>query len=650
MTTEKLIIELDAKTAKLDSTLKETEKNLDNIEGSTKKADKSFAKFTSVAKTAAKGVAVVAAAAIALSTALSVMTVNTANARKEQAIFAKQLKVTVDEFQEIAFAMESAGVSGEQFADISKDISDRLGEFAAAGTGTFQDFADVVGLTKEETQELAVEWRNLSSTEVLGNIVRMMEEAGVSGNKMTFVMESLGNESSRLTDLFKNNSKELNEQRERFKELRGEMALTAKNQEDLQVLNTTFREMTASIGLAKDKISAELAPVFSDFFNSVIETVPKATEAILAFVNSFTPTQDLDSMVIVQERLNELFDRRAIALKALSALQEKFKEQGSTDAFFGVSQDTINEQQSLLDSILADIKKTEEKLIALQGVIIEVDEVAPDEDVSAGQADAADTDIKALEAIDERFKSEIQLLDEKLQRELELNDRAAENDEERLIRKAELLQEHEDIVAEIEQEAFDKREELLEKQFESLQQLADFKTKLTKDEEKREKQAAKFLSQIGRANVNEALNLAGQLASGSEKASKALFIVSKGLAIAETFNSTQVAVMRALAELGPIVGAPVAAAIETNGLIRVAAIAASTISGFSGSSSGSISVGSGGSDRERTEDEEAETSTLELFERGTESQDIVIRFATDTGDELLDALAEGLNDRERRGG
>jgi len=650
MTTESLIIELDAKTKKLDTALKSTQKKLDELDGSTKKADKSFAKLTSVAKATAKGVAVVATAAFALSSALGVMAVNTAKARKEQAIFAKQLKVTVDEFQEIAFAMESAGVSGEQFADISKDISDRLGEFAAAGTGTFQDFADVVGLTKEETQKLAVEWRNLSSTEVLGNIVRMMEDAGVSGNKMTFVMESLGNESSRLTDLFKNNSKELNEQRERFKELRGEMALTTKNQEDLEELNTTFREMTTSIGIATDKISAELAPIFSGFFNSVIEIVPLATQAIIDFKDSFTATADITQTDKALKRINKLTEERLDIQTQLDIVLRRMDDAQRRGFFVQSDIDMANVLIGRVDALNDSIDEARVKSAELEASApATLDKVLTGTDTTSGSADAADAAAKALEAIDERFKSEIQLLEEKLQRELELNDSAAASDEERLIRKAELLQEHEDIIAEIENEAIERKEELLERQFGIEQQLADLKTKLAKEEEKREKASAKFLSNVRKANVNEALNLAGQLASGSEKASKALFIVSKGLAIAETFNSTQAAVMRAFAELGPIAGAPVAASIETNGLIRVAAIAASTIGGLSGGSSGSISVGSGGGGRERQVEEEPETSTLELSERGTTSQDIVIRFETDTGDELLDALANGLNDRQRRG-
>ena len=44
-------------------------------------------------------------------------------------------------------------INAEQIADISKDIADKLGEFSAAGTGVFQDYADVMKLTKEQLKQ-----------------------------------------------------------------------------------------------------------------------------------------------------------------------------------------------------------------------------------------------------------------------------------------------------------------------------------------------------------------------------------------------------------------------------------------------------------------------------------------------------------------
>src|SRR5690606_21491774 len=74
--------------------------------------------------------------------------------------------------------------------------------------------------------------------------------------------------------------------------------------------------------------------------------------------------------------------------------------------------------------------------------------------------------------------------------------------------------------------------------------------------------------------VRQAIGLLDQFAGKSKAAAVASIALSKGLAIAETIIWTQAAAMRALAELGPIAGPPVAAAIEGLGAVKVGLIAA----------------------------------------------------------------------------
>jgi hypothetical protein len=94
----------------------------------------------------------------------------------------------------------------------------------------------------------------------------------------------------------------------------------------------------------------------------------------------------------------------------------------------------------------------------------------------------------------------------------------------------------------------------------------------------------------------ETVQLAGQLlqqfAGQSHAAALAVIVIQKGLAIAETVINTQVASMRALAELGPIAGAPVAASIEALGAVKIGLIAATGLleAAGVGSSSTSLSV------------------------------------------------------------
>lgn len=80
----------------------------------------------------------------------------------------------------------------------------------------------------------------------------------------------------------------------------------------------------------------------------------------------------------------------------------------------------------------------------------------------------------------------------------------------------------------------------------------------------------------------------------------ALIALEKGLAMAETFMSTQAAAMRAIAELGPIAGPPMAAKIEALGYTKMGLIAATGLMqagsvGGGGSISGAGAVDSGSS-------------------------------------------------------
>ncbi len=210
MATEKLIVELDAKTQRLDSSLDATTKKIDELEEATNKTDSSLSKLSSSAQFGAQFIAGFGAAAVTAGAALSTMVVMAGKGQMELEQLARQAKLSTEEFEALSFATRQYGVDGEQIADISKDIADKLGEFAKVGTGPFQDIADVIGITKEGAQDLAIEFENMTSEQVIGELINRMEQAGASTNEMTFALESMGNDLSKLLPLFSNNGEALN--------------------------------------------------------------------------------------------------------------------------------------------------------------------------------------------------------------------------------------------------------------------------------------------------------------------------------------------------------------------------------------------------------------------------------------------------------
>ena len=401
--TESLIIELDARTKKLDAKLDSTNDKLDKISNSTEKADGSLVKFSKAASLTAGSMLKVGASVLAFGSAISAMTLKASSSRKELEQFARQAKTTEENFQSLSFATKQYGINAEQIADISKDIADKVGEFSAAGTGTFQDYADVMKLTKEQARSTADEFESLSSEEVIGKMVSRMEDAGVSGNKMTFVLESMGNNLSTLQPLFANNSAELKTMRERFNAVNSSMSITSGQAEKLKGVSTSFDLMTSSLGNAATAVSATIAPIVNEFFNDVIDVVPTATQAIIDFTNSFLDAENITSISAVNKEIAESQDQIAKKTELIA------NTNGRNQRVQKILLDEENERLSALEAQLVVLREQESLADArkLTGSQIGGEEGG----TSSGTGDE-------LQEISDRFKDEETLLTEKLERDL----------------------------------------------------------------------------------------------------------------------------------------------------------------------------------------------------------------------------------------
>ena len=159
--------------------------------------------FSSVAK----NIAGIAAGYLGLSAAISAANNAMASAREIEnlSLLAGQ---SVEEFQASAYAVEQYGISTEKLGDISKDTSDKLGDFIATGGGEFADFfeqvAPQVGLTAAELQ-------NLSGPDVLLKVKQAMDDANVPMKQQIFYLESIANDASLLIPVLENNGQKLRE-------------------------------------------------------------------------------------------------------------------------------------------------------------------------------------------------------------------------------------------------------------------------------------------------------------------------------------------------------------------------------------------------------------------------------------------------------
>jgi len=92
--------------------------------------------------------------------------------------------------------------------------------------------------------------------------------------------------------------------------------------------------------------------------------------------------------------------------------------------------------------------------------------------------------------------------------------------------------------------------------------------------------------------ANAAIGLLQQMGTQSKAAAQAAILLNRGLAIAQIIQNTSVARMRAMAELGPIAGPPVAAKIGVMGKIQAGVAAAAGLMQAASVGGGSSAAGS----------------------------------------------------------
>ncbi|MDF2418029.1 hypothetical protein GWP85_10995 [Acinetobacter beijerinckii] len=191
---------LDADTARFEQGMRDAEES----------SGSSFKKIRESANT--MGAWVVSAGLAATGALLSM-----AEAQAEQAqqieIAAYKAQASTTEIQKYGFAAKQVGIETDALADIYKDFNEKMGEMVTVGGGGALDFFEQVALKTEGSAEgamkLAKEIASLSGPEAMGLYVKKMEEANLSQDQMSFLMESAASEATMLLPLYRNNGEQI---------------------------------------------------------------------------------------------------------------------------------------------------------------------------------------------------------------------------------------------------------------------------------------------------------------------------------------------------------------------------------------------------------------------------------------------------------
>ncbi|HIE9806784.1 TPA: phage tail tape measure protein [Klebsiella pneumoniae] len=165
--------------------------------------------------------------------------------------WAKSLQLSTQELLAWQFAAEKAGVSGDQMADIFKDIGDKIGDAVLNKSGEAVDALNALGLSAEKLSKVSPDKQLLAIGESLEKISTNAEK--------TTILESLGNDLSKLLPLFDNNNQKLKQFIDLAKDYG--VAPDPSSIDDLVKVNQLFEDMGAQVAGLKIEIAAGLAKV-----------------------------------------------------------------------------------------------------------------------------------------------------------------------------------------------------------------------------------------------------------------------------------------------------------------------------------------------------------------------------------------------------
>jgi uncharacterized membrane-anchored protein YhcB (DUF1043 family) len=191
---------------------------------------------------------------------------------KETADYGKEIDrlstlagVSIERFQELAFASERVGISTEKLADIFKDVQDKVGDFIQTGGGPLADFFEKIGPQVGVTAE---QFAKLGGADALQLYVSSLQKANLTQAELTFYLEAIASDSALLLPLLQNNGEAFNRLAEEARALGVVLDRDAIQQSrEFSANLERMSALTVSLGRS---ISNSLIPSFNALFETIL--------------------------------------------------------------------------------------------------------------------------------------------------------------------------------------------------------------------------------------------------------------------------------------------------------------------------------------------------------------------------------------------
>jgi len=165
--------------------------------------------------------------------------------------WAKSLNMSTQALLAWQYAAEKAGVSGDQMADIFKDIGDKIGDAVLNKSGEAVDALNVLGLSAKKLAGESPDKQLLAISDALGKIKTNAEK--------TTILESLGNDLSKLLPILDQGGEKLRQYMDAAKKFG--VAPDDADIDKLVKVNTLFEDMETQVNGVKIEIATGLASV-----------------------------------------------------------------------------------------------------------------------------------------------------------------------------------------------------------------------------------------------------------------------------------------------------------------------------------------------------------------------------------------------------
>jgi ABC-type multidrug transport system fused ATPase/permease subunit len=252
------------------------------------------------------------AAAAALAVAVVSMTRSTVAAANEIDQLSQVANSAPEVFQRWSAASATVGIEQEKLADILKDVNDRVGDFLQTGGGPMADFfeniAPRVGVTADQ-------FARLSGPEALQLYVDSLQKAGVSQQEMTFYLEAMASDTTRLIPLLQNGGAEmtrLGAQAQALGAVLDADAIAAMRRSELALVS--IGQVFTGV---RNKIAVALAPSLEAVANAFVALASSTSPISRAFD---TLLANLDRLVIYAGTFATFLAGRWVAAMAVAAL------------------------------------------------------------------------------------------------------------------------------------------------------------------------------------------------------------------------------------------------------------------------------------------------------------------------------------------